>query len=389
MNTVIYEVLSKFINIIKGKLNIEKLPEKIKTQILDHLKSYKNIYLSPPYTQVMLYLEAFLREPSVTPKNKVYLLNKLNSIEDENIIKNFTSFLRNFMERARFEWIIQGNLTRDESIEIANKSEKILQNEKILREDEIASYRICEIPRNSHFSYTIKNDEIDSSANQNSSIACYFQFTPGNLSNKEKCILYLIESLLKEKFFDELRTKQTLGYIVKLFHREMRKVEGILCLVQSANKSPNEMRAKIDDFLNNIKKTFDQEITEEIFSLHKNSVITELEQKDLKLLEEVLRNFSEIKKREFQFRRKDEMVNILKNLKLEDVREAFEKIFFREVRRLDIELLANIHQEQENVSIRTNENSTLIKVDSVNEFKKRVNLFPDYFAIYNNNPAKF
>src|SRR5690606_12551104 len=118
------------------------------------------------------------------------------------------------------------------------------------------------------------------------------------------CILQVTESILKERFFNELRTKQALGYIAMLFLREYRSNYGLMCLVQSTVKCPEYIWARITDFIDENKQQM-RELSDELFKTHINSVIVDKKQKDLKLAEEVYRNAEEIKKHKYEFDRKE------------------------------------------------------------------------------------
>jgi secreted Zn-dependent insulinase-like peptidase len=389
LKTVLYEVLNKLKSVIENSNSIENLKEKLKVQIEDHKKGYKNFYLSAPYTQAVSYLESFLRDPSSTPDKKLEFLNEIEHelddiISDKNI---FNFFLSNFLKESKFEFLIQGNISQEESLEIAKSSEQILLN-KILKDEHSATFRIANIPKNTNFYYTLPSGD---PKNQNSAIVSYFQ--AGNMTEYDKCCMFLIESLLREKFFDEMRTKQTLGYIVRMAYKEVRKIEGFVCVVQSSVKSPEDVQERITKFLieNNLKNGVD----DELFEMHRQSVLTDLKMKDLKLMEEVSRNFSEIKRRDFCFDRRFKQIELVEKIKKEDVVSLYEKIFISEVRRLDVSVLAENHKEEnekfEN-SVKSKsgvEDVKRIKVESTEQFKKSVGLYPDLFSIFQNLGPKF
>jgi insulysin len=391
------EILSNFKKLIHNKSKIENLPDKIKIQIEDHMKSFKNFYFSAVYTQAMAYLEMFLREPSSTPEKKLKILTDFYKGEEDNgkiseskdetnsigaeVNPLFDIFLSKFLQESRFEWLIQGNITAEDSIKIKNQCENILSNLN-LNEDDTAIYRIARIPPNKNFYYVLPSVDLK---NENSAIVSFFQV--GNPSESEKVSLYVIESLMREKFFDELRTKQTLGYIVRLAHREYRKVDGFVCVVQSSIKSPEDIHQRITKFMSDFKEYF-KSLTDDHFENHRISVITELKQKDLKLVEEVHRNFIEIKKRDYEFDRRNKQIELLLGLKKENVEKMFNDIFIENPRRLDIEILAENHKieneqfEKLNNSYFEKNGVTRIRVYSLNEFKKSVELYPDFFASY-------
>ena len=70
----------------------------------------------------------------------------------------------------------------------------------------------------------------------------------GLCSHREDAILALLSQILKEPFFDTLRTKEQLGYVVWSGMSVMDRVSGIRFLVQS-KKAPECVDARIEAFL--------------------------------------------------------------------------------------------------------------------------------------------
>jgi secreted Zn-dependent insulinase-like peptidase len=324
-------------------------------------------------------LDIFLRNNSVDHETKLKSIKKLKELAiNENNLHSFSLFLDSFLTESKYEWLIQGNLTRKEAFDIVNSTENILQK-KILSKENIVPIKIANIPSMQNFYYNFLSKDQE---NLNSSIISYFQV--GNLSDKDYCKLLIIEALFREKFFDELRTKQALGYIVRLGLQESRDINGVFCLVQSSLRSPEYLHNVINEFLSNPE--FEEiEENEEIFMEYVNSVIDEISKKDLDLREEVLRNFQEIKSKNFNFNKKKTYVNLLKGITLEEVKEFYFKIFNENVKRLDVGLLAHCHKEENNLlEIENNIKMGLkgikrIKVESANEFKRIITHYPDFY----------
>ena len=221
-------------------------------------------------------------------------------------------------------------------------------------------------------------------AEENSVICSFFQ--TGNLDNKGICLLLVIESFLKEKFFNELRTRQALGYIAMLFVREYKSNYGLMCLVQSTVKCPEYIWARITDFFDESQKLVN-EITDELFKTHVNSVIVDKKQKDLKLSEEVYRNAEEIKKHKYMYDRRERQVDILEELKKEELIEFFFNYFVKNIRRLDVEIISNNHIEENKIEENSNLKSSnergikRSKVKSVSDFKRQNSLYQDFHSI--------
>lgn len=63
----------------------------------------------------------------------------------------------------------------------------------------------------------------------NSCVQVYFQVRDQNKDNwfHQKCCLMVIEAIIDEKMFDQLRTKEQLGYYVSAMSLDTRGVQGL------------------------------------------------------------------------------------------------------------------------------------------------------------------
>lgn len=364
--------LSELIKVFKS-INAADKSEKLKVQIIRHRQEYINFYYKNAYTQAMAYVEQLIVDPSTTANEKLKVLDKGISID------SLIDFVSKFTKESRMEWLIQGNILEEEVVQITKICQNLLTEDK-LDKDKLSIYRTVNIETKHNFVFSTENVNPE---DQNSVIATFLQC--GFLDDKEHVILLVIESLLKDSFFNELRTKQALGYIAMLFHREYRCNEGLMCLVQSTVKSPEVIWQRITTFFDENKKTV-LEISDELFKTHVNSVLTELKQKDLNLSSEAFRNAMEIKRHFFVFNRKDNYIAILENLKKEELVAFYNDKFIENSRRLDVEILAKHHFEENNAEIEANNtlckerNINRVTVKSIMDFKRRNSLNPDFYS---------
>ena len=80
---------------------------------------------------------------------------------------------------------------------------------------------------------------------------------------------------LSEPFFDDLRTKQQLGYVVFSRHEDIRDVLGCQFLIQSSHKSCEYLINCINIFLVQTRETI-KNITDEIVDVQKQAVHTQI-----------------------------------------------------------------------------------------------------------------
>lgn len=113
--------------------------------------------------------------------------------------------------------LVLGNFTEETVVEMVKKSEKIILSlrpmTKVLAKELIPESRLVNILPNSTWVYQhdLMPDESGAKEN-NSAIISYFQYELWSI--QKKLLILVLTEFLKTPFFDDLRTKQQLGYIV-------------------------------------------------------------------------------------------------------------------------------------------------------------------------------
>ena len=130
--------------------------------------------------------------------------------------------------------------------------------------------------------------------------------------------LLILVTILSEPFFDELRTKEQLGYIVSLKQNVMLDNYFISLEVQSNVKNCSYLKKRILKFVASSNKILN-ELTKKIFEEIKNSLIKRLEEKDITFEEQFYRFWNEIEKNKFLFNRKDKIKKAVKKISKEDI----------------------------------------------------------------------
>mmetsp|Transcript_48832 Transcript_48832/g.140380 ORF Transcript_48832/g.140380 Transcript_48832/m.140380 type:complete len:1013 (-) Transcript_48832:12-3050(-) len=129
----------------------------------------------------------------------------------------------------------------------------------------------------------------------------------------------LVAQVLSQRCFDELRTKQQLGYIVALqAHADGIGTGscGIKVIVQS-EKHPAEVHRRIDGWLGGALTELHSESSDEQLGEYVESLLAVKREKPKKLADEFQRNWAQVGQRRFQFSRREEQVAFLERPKAE------------------------------------------------------------------------
>eukprot|EP00927_Polykrikos_kofoidii_P083199 TRINITY_DN8471_c0_g1_i2.p1 TRINITY_DN8471_c0_g1~~TRINITY_DN8471_c0_g1_i2.p1 ORF type:complete len:1107 (-),score=193.48 TRINITY_DN8471_c0_g1_i2:165-3296(-) len=136
-------------------------------------------------------------------------------------------------------------------------------------------------------------------------------------------LVELASQVLSQRCFDELRTKQQLGYIVALQpYSERRGFCGIRVIVQS-ERHPAEVHRRIDSWLAaalevviDAEKSSDEHLGEYV-----DALLTLKREKPKKLADEFARNWSEVRNRSFLFSRQEDTISFLERPRQEVLAE--------------------------------------------------------------------
>ena len=365
IQTAIYELISLF-----KKVTTEDKLNQLFIQKDYFRKQFENFYLEDSQNQANSYMEFLLKDPSTTPHIKLKVLEKI----DLPFLQNYVS---KYLKETRFEWIIQGNLLKQQAIDIAESCHKLIQ-EQVLPIDRTPIYRIANITPRENYVFRVESKDYQ---NVNSCLMSYFQF--GHLSPLDRVKLSIVKRIFSEKFFDDLRTKQALGYVVQMYTTKLRKVSGLYFAILSSVKCPEYVWQKVNDFIANGEKVL-SDMNDEELSTYVESVRTTIKEKDLKLSYEASRNYFEIKHRDFLFNIKEIQLDLIKAITKNDIQIFYRHFMIENFKRLDVEVLcANHVKENEDLFKENKEYSEKNKfkrilVESINDFKKKVTLYEDF-----------
>ena len=323
-------------NIKNLNLNTEKYREILNIQIKECIKKKNNFYYDKSYKVSEKYIEQLLLVPNIEPKDLVeFLTNVTITIEDLIAFKN------NMFIDVQSDWLIQGNLQKQTALEIVQMSNEIfnIDTKKNITKP-FYDKRAVELRKNNNYIYRFLNPNKDE---KDSSIMAIYQF--GQLSGEEKIYFFLLNSFLSEKFYDILRTKETLGYVVYLTTKTICDVRHLVGVIQSSGKCPEYCTQRVRAFFKEKEKDIN-EITDEVFNSHVKSRLLVETKKDRDMKEQFNRNWTEITLGRYKFNIKEENAEILKKCNKEGFIKFYKKYCIDEIKKLDIEYVCESHMEE-------------------------------------------
>lgn len=292
---------------------------------------------------------------------------QLNCLENLNYKQLITFY--NQLNNLYCQALIQGNINQIQAIDISKKVVSILNYHPLDKK----CLPVMLIKRLNLGDCRVKMKNYNKKDN-NSMAYKYYQFDKNEIKDSVK--YHVLQSMMEESAFDELRTKQCLGYDVQLNVTSTKYHHYGFYFKVAHQKDKFETHyvfSRMDEFLKQFWKNFEDpdEVNKVI-----DALIALKASPDDCLVQEFNRNRNEILEERFKFNKLELEIEALKNLTFEDVKKLQSGFLCGRV--LSVEIIGNCNNENENedsppikkMCIEENENYTYIK--NLDEFKNNL-----------------
>lgn len=230
----------------KLPLLLEKVVEKMKhlqitkesfNVMKDQVKrAYRNFFLEPPFQHATYYLTYAIREKMWTCEE---LSRELTDIQ----IHDVQEFYPTILSHLHIETLVHGNLEQERAIQMMRRVQDILDARPLMPSQFISS-RTLGLPDGQSYVYQIPVFDAD---NVNSAIEYYCQIC--DVTNVPlRARLSLIAQIAQEPCFNQLRTREQLGYLVFSGVRRHVGTVGLRFLIQS-ERSTVHLEHRVEEFL--------------------------------------------------------------------------------------------------------------------------------------------
>lgn len=275
------------------------------------LKNLKNFGYTVPYNQVGPMISSLINENS-------WLVDDQLEIYFAVTFENLRSYVSSLFSTCFVETLVVGNYDKKSAKDLSRMVSSKLQKSVSLSRSQYTRGRSLNLPDGKAFHYLKENDDPE---NVNSCIEVYIQL--GMISDAPNRVMAeLIAQILHEPFFDRLRTKEQLGYVVFSGIRETRTTFGLRFLIQS-ERPTGYLYMRIKQFIAKESRKLAL-LSEEDFKKHVNALIVKKLQKVKNISEERSRFWNRIASGFYDFERREEDSNLLRTIPLKAVQEYFE-----------------------------------------------------------------
>ena len=223
-------------------------------------RGLKNWDYQQPYNQVGEYTRWLNSEKGYINEQFHEELPHLTAIDIQQ-------FYPQMLRQVHIESFVHGNMYKEDALKVGDLVIATL-NPRALPQTQWPIARTLIFPEGGNFIYhkTLKDP-----ANVNHCIE--YLLTVGDKANRSlRAQVQLFDQITHEPAFDQLRTKEQLGYVVFSGARATATTLGYRFIIQS-EKTPEYLEERIDSFLIGYAKTL-EDMTDAAFEGHKNSLIT-------------------------------------------------------------------------------------------------------------------
>ncbi|KAK9368638.1 Metalloenzyme, LuxS/M16 peptidase-like protein [Lipomyces kononenkoae] len=269
----------------------------------------KNWHYSNPYHQIGFYVSYLFAENMFLSEETIPELDALTT-------KDVQEFVPRMLSQFDTEVLVMGNVSKEDALNTAKLVDETLKHKSLPASLGIRQRSLI-LPEASSFAY--KRNLLDEK-NVNSCIEYFCQV--GDLTNKrQRATLGLLGQIASEPAFNQLRTKEQLGYVVFSGVRNTKTLDGLRVLVQS-ERTTEYLETRIDAFLDSLGKVI-KDMSDEEYQKHVKSLVLKRKEKLKNLGEETARYWNQIENGYYDFTRNDEEAEILQTIGKDEVLDLF------------------------------------------------------------------
>lgn len=263
-------------------------------------------------------------------------VNQLRKNIDSIDEKELQEFIPVLLSGITGRGMIYGNMVKNKALKLG----KILED-GLIEDLQIPAItdqnRTVRLENNQHLLYQQQVKDV------NSSIIHYYQYGPETI--QARAIQGLMGSIISRPFYNQLRTKEQLGYVVYSSIANRNAVNGFQFTVQSSVKNPVYLQERIQHFLS----TFEEQLNalpQEEFDVYREGLIRRLRLPTKNLKEQNMLYWRQIASQRYDFEEYERIAKALENVSKTDVINYYRKIFLNNSKTLTIQSFGSSHPIQ-------------------------------------------
>ena len=250
-------------------------------------RAYRNWELQQPFNQIGEYTNWLIAEHDYVVEE---LAAELPSVEADAV----RQFRKELLGQMHLETYVHGNLYKEDALRLTDMVESTLKPQ-VLPRNYWPIRRSLLFPPGSNYVWKKQLRDVE---NVNHCIE-YWLYIGDKADRQVRAKTLLLDQLLHEPAFDQLRTKEQLGYVVFSGARSGSTTYGFRFIIQS-ERTADYLDSRIEAFLSGFAKTLEK-MDDTEFENHKRSLVVKRLEKPKYLDQETNRHWTQISSEYYDF----------------------------------------------------------------------------------------
>ncbi|VDO93362.1 unnamed protein product [Soboliphyme baturini] len=338
-----------------------------------YIRSLKSFEMEQPYQHAVYYVNLIMSEQAWSNDEILHEAKELT-------VPQLQTFIGEFFAALNVEVLVHGNALPNDAIELAKLVQSIISKSYATR-----PLFHSQLQKNREKFFNVEVFNLDESfvfksenkIHDNSAVDVLLQ--TGVEDTRQNMLVELAVQVLSEPCFDQLRTKEQLGYIVFSGVRRSNGTQGIHFIVQSS-RTPDYVEQRVEAFIEQMMGEI-KNMSEEEFQKHKSALETKRLEKPKKLSALAKKYWSEISSEQYNFDRDKVETAYLKGITKEDLVKFYESEILAKAqnrRKLSVFVYSTsaAKSKADNSSTEQAAGKKAIEITDLNVFKSSLPLWP-------------
>ena len=325
--------IEMFASFVSNKL-FAKVPEllpiddrdfdRYKDQIMRALSAFD---VSQPYAHASYYAQLTLQ-----PRRFQYTNKSLRDATRQITLPDLVTYCKSAWKSGKGECLIQGNFNEAEALNLV-KNIGDIPFQPIAEKDYPPRLEALPLPMSDALTVPTRLIVAEPNPSNENSVS-HVMIQSLEKSNMDHVLIELLSSVLDEPFYNELRTKQQLGYVVASGIKGLAETRTLYFIVQSSIAPSNALTLEILKFLDGVEEKILDKLPRADLATYIKSLIEKKTDPDKDLAVEATRNWSEISSGRMQFDRLQREAAVLLDVEKSDLLNFWRKIYVDSGRRV-------------------------------------------------------
>ena len=274
-------------------------------------RTLNNFYQQIPVQQGMSNIYSLLNTHAWHPMS---LLSEIDSVTKDEL----EDYIGTFLQNMHLEWLVYGNISPTQAEDFIIPTSKAIINADFSEKPSVVG--------NSQMLLTpgTTNYYVFSAEHKDAVVISYYQANATGDHALAKTAL--IKEIINPPFYEELRTKQQLGYVVGAGVLPFRKQPSMMFYVESPNSSSLVLESKIETFIQAFKSQLES-LTAKEFAVYQQGLVGKLLEKPHSMSEAMNRWWDKIIDETYHFKYNQDIAAELKIIEQEDLVSFYDELF--------------------------------------------------------------